>query len=283
MEQRNGGVLITGGTGFLGRAIAKALLADETATGRVCIYSRGEHAQAAMYEELGRHPRLRMFIGDVRDQERLCWAMRSVETVIHAAALKRIEVGDYCPEEMIKTNVIGAMNMVEAARLAGVSKVLLVSTDKAVEPISPYGQSKALAESLFLRANDPQQGPRFAVARYGNVWGSTGSVVPTWREIIKKGRPVPVTDPAATRFFMTINGAVSLVLGTAGKMTGGEIAIPTLPAYSVGDLAAAMGAEMDIRGLPAYEKMHESMVSGSNSADARRMSQEELREALCAI
>jgi UDP-N-acetylglucosamine 4,6-dehydratase len=284
------GWLVTGGTGFLGRALARRLLIplDKDSYGternaRVCIYSRGEAAQAAMRAEFNDDPRLRWFIGDVRDEKRLRRAMESVEVVIHSAALKRIEVGFYNCVETVKTNIIGTMNVVEATHDAGVEKVVLISSDKAVSPVSPYGQSKALAESIFLNANNTrgEHGPLFAVTRYGNVWRSSGSVVPTWQRILAAGaRTVPVTDPEATRFFMRIDEAVDLVLRTIQTMTGGEVNVPTLPAYRLGDLAEAMGAEMDVRGLPDYEKLHESMGAGNSSDAARRMSVAELREEL---
>jgi UDP-N-acetylglucosamine 4,6-dehydratase len=275
-------VLITGGTGSFGRAFAKRLL-DDHLSERICIYSRGELAQAAMRAEFGDDQRLRFFIGDVRDLQRLRRAMQGVNTVVHAAALKRIEVGAYNPTEMVKTNVDGAVNVVEAAQDCGVSRVVGLSTDKACEPISPYGATKALMEALFLAANNTvaADGPRFAVCRYGNVWASAGSVVPTWRKLIEAGATeVPCTTPEASRFFMTLQEAVDLVLGTLATMTGGELVIPELPAYQLGDLAQAMGVSIKVKGLPGWEKLHESMLPGEPSNKARRMSVDELRQAL---
>jgi FlaA1/EpsC-like NDP-sugar epimerase len=204
--------------------------------------------------------------------------MRSVYSVIHAAALKRIEVGKYNPDEMAKTNVIGTMNVIEAARRADIGKVVLVSSDKAYAPVSPYGQSKAMAEALILQSNDPQFGPRFSVVRYGNVAGSTGSVIPTWRASIARGDAVNVTDLECTRFWMGVDDAAKLVVDTLVSMKGGELAVPDLPAYRLGDLAAAMGASYAVVGLGKHEKLHETMDDGKCSADARRMSVEELRE-----
>ena len=249
---------------------------------RVCVYSRGEFAQALMRREFKEDARIRWFIGDVRDRDRLERAMSGCEAVIHAAALKRIEVGAYNPDEVVETNVRGSQNVVWAARRSRVSKVLLVSSDKAFEPVSPYGQTKAIAETLFLAANDTDPyGPRFSVVRYGNVWGSTGSVVPTWREMIKAGETsVPVTHPDCTRFFMRIDEAVKLVLGTLADMRGGELNVPELPAYRVGDLASAMGVEARVVGLREWEKMHEAMRPGLSSDRAPRMSVEDLRAAL---
>lgn len=274
------GILITGGSGFLGRGLVERLLRDGVE--RICVYSRNEYAQARMNLEFRSDPRLRFFIGDVRDLARLERAMGSVECVIHAAALKRIEVGAYNPDEMLKTNVIGTMNVIEAARRAGVDKVLFVSTDKAFEPVSPYGMTKALAEYLVLAAQIPDYGPRFAVTRYGNVAGSTGSVIPVWREMLRAGaEEVPVTDPDCTRFYMTRDQAVELVLSTLTGMDGGELVVPKLPAYRLGDLAVAMGAgALQVRGLGKWEKKHESMEAGSSSELAPRLSVEGLQKLL---
>ena len=271
-------ILITGGTGSFGQAFTKRLVSDK-AVDRVAILSRGEHAQAEMAERI-RDGRVRFFIGDVRDRGRLCRAFRDVDVVVHAAALKRIEVGAYNPTEMVKTNIGGAENVIEAAIDAGVKKVVALSSDKAWQPISPYGQSKALAESLFLRAYEGST--IFAVTRYGNVWNSQGSVVPRWREVLKTTDTVPVTDPDATRFFMRMDEAVDLVLNTIKSMRGGELNIPKLPAYRLGDLAKAMNAKMKIIGLPSYEKKHEGMCDGNTSDKADRMPVEELREILSA-
>lgn len=277
-------VLITGGSGAFGTACAKRLLREHRfAPERIAIYSRSEHRQADMMRELNDPwQRMRFFIGDVRDRDRLRRAMEDIQVVIHAAALKRIETGAYNPLEVKKTNIDGASNVIEAAHDAGVSKVVGLSSDKAFEPISPYGTSKAFAESLFIAANNARgrMGPQFAVVRYGNVWNSTGSVVPTWRAILETSDTVPVTDPECTRFYMTMDEAIDLVLQVADTMQGGEIAIPTLPAYRLGDLAEAMGAKMDVRGLPHYEKLHESMGPGNSSDKARRMSVDELKAAL---
>lgn len=273
------GILITGGSGYLARGLVERLL--EQGEDRICLYSRGEYAQSLMRAEFEDDPRLRWFIGDVRDQQRLEWAMDSVEAVIHAAALKRIETGAYNPEECVKTNVIGTMNVIEAARRAGVQKVLLVSSDKAFEPVSPYGHTKALAECLFLTANElSPYGPRYAVVRYGNVWNSTGSVLPTWRTALRTSSTVKVSDPDVTRFFMWRDEAVDLVLGTLKTMVGGELAIPDLPAYRLGDLVTALGAKAEITGLAGHEKLHEKMGPDHSSERARRMTVTELREAV---
>ena len=264
-----GSVLITGGTGTLGTALTRHIL-DRKLSERICIFSRGEHAQAAMRERFNDDKRLRFFIGDVRDLARLRRAMRGIDLVIHAAALKRVEVGAYNPLEMCKTNVDGTANVIEAAQDAGVAKVVFVSSDKAFQPVSAYGFSKALGEALILAANNTTgDTTRFAAVRYGNVWGSNGSVVPKWQAMLAAGaKEVPLTDPDCTRFFMRLDEAVNLVLSTAQAMKGGELAIPTLPAYRMGDLAEALGAPCLVTGLPAWEKKHEGMSHGNTSDNA---------------
>jgi UDP-N-acetylglucosamine 4,6-dehydratase/5-epimerase len=279
-----GSVLITGGAGFFGRAMARRML-DASLSERVCIFSRDEFKQAEMRRLFGDDKRLRFFIGDVRDRKRLEQAMEGVDVVIHAAALKRIEVGAYNPEEMAKTNVIGSMNVIDAAHACGVERVVFLSTDKAWQPQSPYGQTKALAESLFIAANETygEHGPEFAVTRYGNVAGSTGSVIPTWRAMKAAGQlVVPCSDPEVTRFWMTEDEAVELVLRTIERMPK-QVVIPELPAYRLGDLAVAMGLQTKVTGLPAYEKRHEGMGPGNTSDVAPRMSIEQLMEALARV
>lgn len=286
-------VLITGGSGFFGRAFTKYLL-EKTTTERICIYSRDEWKQAQMKAEIPDPDlRLRFFIGDVRDEDRMRRAMEGVDTVVHASALKRIETAHYNPHELIKTNVIGTMNAVQAAHDVGASKFVMLSTDKACAPISAYGLSKALAERIVLSANETRRhgGTIFSVTRYGNVAGSTGSVIPIWKSIIKNFiegvgaemypyvQPlVNVSDPDATRFWMWPDEAVALVARTIKTMTGCEVITPELPAFRLGDLAKAMDAEMKIIGLGEYEKKHESMTEGQSSETARRLTVEELRE-----
>ena len=289
-------VLITGGTGFFGQAMVKRLLdLPDEGCYRICVYSRDEAKQATMRTTLhDPEERIRWFIGDVRDQARLRQAMEGVDTVIHAAALKRIETGFYNPQELIKTNIDGAVNVIAAAtdecrssRQSTPIRVVALSTDKAYQAASPYGLSKAMAESLFLSANNTRGafGPIFAVVRYGNVWNSTGSLLPTWRAQRQVGAPLRVTDPDCTRFYMTREQAVDLVVKTASTMRGGELAIPDLPAYRVGDvLDALLGEQHDypvkVVGLPAFEKLHESMDAQRCSASARRMTVTELKEAI---
>lgn len=277
-------ILITGGTGFFGNALVRRLL-SESEYDRICVFSRDEAKQANMRHVLKDNPRLRWFVGCVRDKERLIRSMHGVDVVVHAAALKRIEVGAYNPDEMVKSNVLGSMNVIDAAATSGVKKAVMLSTDKAYQPVSAYGHSKALAETLFLSANNiyGQSGPKYSVVRYGNVSNSTGSIIPKWREILKTSATVPVTDPDCTRFWMTADQAVDLVMNTIETMKGGELVIPDLPAYRIGDLAEAIGTKMNILGLPAWEKKHESMEDGNCSATARRMSVVEIREKLLCL
>lgn len=264
-----GDVLITGGTGYLGRALAAELL-EKSQAARICIFSRGEFAQAQMREEIhDPDGRLRWFIGDVRDKDRVRRAMLGVSYVIHAAALKRIEVGEYAPEEMVLTNVLGAIHVIEGARDTRVAKVLAVSSDKACAPLNAYGATKLTMEKLMLAANNTvgREGrPAFAVVRYGNVAGSTGSVIPTWRALRARGvTKVPVSDMRCRRFWMWREEAVELILWTLAQMQGGEIVVPLLPAYTIGNLATAMDLECDVRGLGAGEKLDEMMVSPMES------------------
>ncbi len=272
-------VLITGGTGSLGYGLVERLL--KTDIERICVMARGEHRLADMEQKFD-DPRVRTFVGDVRDSDRVHRAMDGIDVVVHAAALKRIETGYRDPEEVTKTNVGGSANIIRVAKATRVQKVVLVSTDKAVEPISPYGYSKATAEQLFRTATDQRRGgPIFSIVRYGNVWKSAGSVVPLWQSILRATNTVPVTDPECTRYFMWLHEAVSFVLQTVEVMRGGETRIPELPAYRLGDLAVAMVAEQKVIGLSRYEKLHEKMRDGPETSEhARRMTIDELRAAL---
>jgi UDP-N-acetylglucosamine 4,6-dehydratase/5-epimerase len=272
-------VLITGGTGSFGQAFTKRLLTGPVE--RVAILSRGEYAQAEMAEKFN-DTRIRFFVGDVRDKDRLRWAFEGVDTIIHAAALKRIEVGHYNPMEMVKTNVIGTMNVVESALASKARRVVFLSSDKAWQPISAYGQSKALAETLILNANNqtPAGGPSFRVVRYGNVAGSRGSVIPKWKA---SSGVVTVTDPDCTRFYMRMDEAVDLVMAAAKPDNDKPILIPELPAFRLGDLADVLKVKMDVTGLPPWEKKHEGMDFGNTSDVARRMTRDELVRAVEAV
>jgi len=277
-------ILITGGSGSFGTAFTERLLTNNLSD-RICIYSRDEFKQAQMRQRFNDDQRLRFFVGDVRDLSRLKRAMIGVDIVIHAAALKRIEVGNYAPDEMVKTNIMGAINVIEATHEAKVKKVICLSTDKAYKPVSPYGQTKALAESLFLNANNMygQHGPKYSVTRYGNVAGSKGSVIPKWRELKEKKKIITVTAFSCTRFWMFMDEAVDLVLKAIKEMKGGETFIPELPAFNLINLLKAMDINtknVRVAGLPEWEKVNECMADGNCSNTARQMTIDELREAL---
>jgi len=276
-------MLITGATGTFGKVFVRLLL-QKGEHDRICVYSRSEYKQAVMREEFNNDPRLRFFIGDVRDLPRLARAMNGCDEVVHAAALKRIEVGVYCPDEMVKTNVLGTMNVIEACRLNGIKNAVLLSSDKAYQPVSAYGHTKALGEALFHAANsqDAESG-RFATVRYGNVAGSTGSVIPFWRSLDPK-KEWPITDPDCTRFWMHPSQAAQLVYQALTDTTK-DFFIPILGAYRLGDLAKAMGCKKlgEPSGLPVYEKLTECMSDELCSDTAKRMTIKELKEALRGI
>ena len=281
-------ILVTGGAGYFGTQFTLTMM-QLFQQHTVCIYSRDEAKHAKLRDQLAGLPdgtinRVRFFTGDVRDKDRLRRAMDGVNWVVHAAALKRIEVCEYDVQEVVKTNVVGSMNVIEAAFDAGVEKVVGLSTDKACDPINAYGASKMMMEKMFLAANNSrgENGPIFAVTRYGNVAGSTGSVIPYFRELIARGVDVlPVTVKGCTRFYMTVEEAVDLVIGTLETMHGGELVVPKwLPAYEITDLATAMDKEYCLTGLRPGEKVHETMAPGLTSDKARRMTIEELRQEL---
>jgi len=267
-------LLVTGGSGAFGSAFVRTAL-TWPGVERVAVYSRDEHKQQRLQQALGQDPqdRLRFFLGDVRDESRMTMALQGVTHVVHAAALKVVPWLEYNPSEGVKTNVGGAAHLVDAAIRAGtVEKVVALSTDKAVGPVNLYGATKLVAEKLFLAAN-ALSGRRvaFSVVRYGNVTGSTGSVVPLWRPLAREDRPLPITDDRMTRYWMTLEEAVELVRRTLFESRGGEVVVPKLPSYRVADLAAAVwqeqnpGSEWACKrkavGIRAGEKLHESMVS----------------------
>lgn len=279
-----GRVLITGGSGYLGHELTRQLL-EQDSVDAVCIYSRSEWRQAQLFDHFGGHHKLRMFVGDVRDADRLRRAMHGVDLVIHAAALKRVEVGQYNPTEMVATNVGGTVNALLAAEEARVQRFVLVSSDKAYQPANAYGASKFLAECVAMGDRDMRgmRRPKVRVVRYGNVAGSTGSVIPVWRRAIEQGKRARITDPEATRFWMTREQAAKLVLYAATQHDGPDLLIPELPAFRLGDLANAMGlarSDLEVVGLQPGEKLHESMDDGKCSRDARRMTVPEIAEGL---
>lgn len=256
-------ILVTGGTGSFGQAFVKRLLEDEN-VGRIVVYSRDELKQYEMAQRMS-DPRLRFFIGDVRDAGRLRRALRGIDVVVHAAALKHIPIAEYNPQECIKTNIGGAENVIDAAIDCGVSRVLALSTDKAVNPINLYGASKLAAEKLFVAANHlaGAGGTRFSVVRYGNVVGSRGSVIPFFKRKALEGGPLPITDSRMTRFWITLEQGCKFVLDSLDRMQGGEIFVPKLPATRITDLATAIAphAKQEIVGIRPGEKLHEVMIS----------------------
>lgn len=260
-------ILVTGGTGSFGRAFVREALAGDAR--RVVVFSRDEAKQAAMRAGID-DPRLRFFVGDVRDLNRVMDALRGVDTVVHAAAMKRVETCEADPTEAIATNVIGTGNVARACVERGVRRALLLSTDKAAAPNTLYGMTKATAERLWTQYNVHAAGTptRFAATRYGNVVGSTGSVLEVWRRQRAQGF-VAVTDPRMTRFWMSMDEAVSLVRLALQRMRGGEVFVPKVRASRVVDLAEAVapGAEIRVTGIRPGEKLHEALIT---SDEARR-------------
>jgi UDP-N-acetylglucosamine 4,6-dehydratase len=258
----NKSVLITGGTGSFGKRCVKTLL-EKFNPKKVIVYSRDELKQYEMAQEFD-SPVMRYFIGDVRDRDRLHLAMRGVDYVIHAAALKHIPIAEFNPMECIKTNIHGANNIIDIALEQEVEKVIALSTDKAVNPINLYGATKLAADKLFVAANNIV-GPlrtRFAVVRYGNVVGSRGSVVPFFQKLIREGATeLPITDPRMTRFWITLQQGVDFVLKSFERMQGGEIFVPKIPSMKMTDLADALapGIPINIVGIRPGEKLHEAM------------------------
>ncbi|CAA7618666.1 UDP-N-acetylglucosamine 4,6-dehydratase (inverting) [Magnetospirillum sp. UT-4] len=265
-------ILVTGGTGSFGKRFIKTVL-ERYSPKRVVIYSRDELKQYEMAQELDpkQHRALRYFIGDVRDRARLEMAMRGIDIVIHAAALKHVPVAEYNPTECIHTNVNGAENVVMAAMRAGVKQVVALSTDKAVNPINLYGASKLASDKIFVAANNLSAGEtHFSVVRYGNVVGSRGSVVPLFRRLVAEGAPsLPITDPRMTRFWITIQQGVDFVLSCLTTMRGGEVFVPKIPSMRMPDLARAMAPHLPQHtiGIRPGEKLHEVMITEDHARD----------------
>jgi UDP-N-acetylglucosamine 4,6-dehydratase len=261
-------ILITGGTGSLGKALVKFLLAN-TQVRRVAIFSRDELKQLHMKTEFGDDDRLRWFLGDVRDIERLKLALHEVDYVIHAAALKQVDTGEYNPMEFIKTNVLGSQNVIDAAIDSGVKKIVALSTDKASSPINLYGATKLTADKLFVAANNYgyKRGTICSVVRYGNVMGSRGSVIPYFRDLAAQGKKLPITDLRMTRFWISIEDAVKFVLDSLEMMEGGELYVPRIPSMKIVDLARAVspGSDLEEIGMRPGEKLHEEMISSDDS------------------
>lgn len=259
-------ILVTGGTGSFGKKFITTVLQDYNPE-KVIVFSRDELKQFEMAQDF-RDERIRFFIGDVRDRERLYRAFDGVDIVVHAAALKQVPAAEYNPFEAIKTNILGAQNIIEASIDKGVKRVIALSTDKAANPVNLYGATKLCSDKLFVAANSyaGNKDTRFAVVRYGNVVGSRGSVVPFFKKVRETGR-IPITDARMTRFWITLDQGVRFVLDNLERMHGGEIFIPKIPSMKVTDLAEAIapGCEIDYIGIRPGEKLHEIMITEDDS------------------
>jgi UDP-N-acetylglucosamine 4,6-dehydratase len=266
----NASVLITGGTGSFGKAFVAQVLKQYPDVKRLVIYSRDELKQFEMAQEFStqRYPQLRYFIGDVRDADRLRRALEDIDIVIHAAALKQVPAAEYNPFECIKTNVLGAQNVIEGALDQGVRRVIALSTDKAAAPINLYGATKLCSDKLFTSANSIKgaRDLKLAVVRYGNVMGSRGSVMPFFLQRRETG-VLPITDPGMTRFNITLADGVNMVLWALENTRGGEIFVPKIPSYRILDVAKAIGpdCEYPVIGIRPGEKIHEEMITTSDS------------------
>ena len=263
-------LLVTGGTGSFGKAFVGRLLKNNPEIGRVVIYSRDELKQWELQQEfpLSKYPQLRFFLGDIRDQDRLRRALEQIDTVVHAAALKQVPAAEYNPIEFVKTNVLGAENLIQACLDTSVERVVALSTDKAAAPINLYGATKLCSDKLFTAANNikGKRDLRFSVVRYGNVMGSRGSVIPYFLEQAKKGK-LPITDPSMTRFNISLEEGVDMVLWALQNALGGELFVPKIPSYRITDVAEAIGptCEKTIIGVRPGEKIHEEMITASDS------------------
>jgi UDP-N-acetylglucosamine 4,6-dehydratase len=269
MSQLDGAsVLITGGTGSLGKSLIDYFL-KETKVRRIAVFSRDELKQQHLRNHFQDDLRLRWFLGDVRDLERLKRAFHNVDYVIHAAALKQVDTGEYNPMEFIKTNVLGSQNVIDAAIETGVKRVVALSTDKASSPINLYGATKLTADKLFVAANNYSHayGTSFSVVRYGNVMGSRGSVIPFFQDLAIQGKPLPITDLRMTRFWISIEFAVKFVIDSLEMMTGGELYVPKIPSMKIIDLAHAVAPDGKLEeiGMRPGEKLHEEMISADDS------------------
>lgn len=270
LDFTNKSLLITGGTGSLGKALTSWILKNRPEIKRLVIFSRDEQKQFQMAHAYPResYPQLRFFIGDVRDKDRLIRAMQGVDYVIHAAAMKHVPIAEYNPDECIKTNINGAQNVVDACLQTNVQRVVALSTDKACAPINLYGATKLTSDKLFVAANNIRGANpiRFSVVRYGNVMGSNGSVIPFFIKKRQEGE-LPITDRAMTRFNISLQGGVDMVIHALEQAWGGEIFVPKIPSYRITDVATAIGPDckqIDI-GIRPGEKIHEEMISSSDS------------------
>ena len=263
-------ILITGGTGSLGKALVKNIFEKWPNVKRLVIYSRDEQKQFQMAQEYpeSKFPSIRYFIGDVRDLERLKRAFYGIDYVIHAAAMKHVHIAEYNPDECVKTNIGGADNVIKAALDSNVTKVVALSTDKACAPINLYGATKLTSDKLFIAANNIKGSKdiKFSVVRYGNVMGSNGSVIPFFLNKKKEG-VLPITDPTMTRFNISLQGGVDMVLHALDTAWGGELFVPKIPSYKITDVAEAVGPECEhkVLGIRPGEKIHEEMITASDS------------------
>ncbi|MDP7191366.1 MAG: UDP-N-acetylglucosamine 4,6-dehydratase (inverting) [Alphaproteobacteria bacterium] len=271
-------ILVTGGTGSFGRYFVKAVL-ERYRPKRLIVFSRDEVKQHDMVQDATPDDMkvLRFFIGDVRDCDRLEMAMREVDIVIHAAALKQIPAAEYNPFECIKTNVYGAENVMQAAIRTGVKQVVALSTDKAASPVNLYGASKLASDKIFVAANNlvGSVGTRFSVVRYGNVLGSRGSVVPVFQKLIAEGaKTLPITDPRMTRFWITLDQGVAFVLSCLPMMRGGEIFVPKIPSMKVVDMATVLAPDLphEVVGIRPGEKLHEVMITEDDAVSTMELS-----------
>lgn len=264
-------ILITGGTGSFGRKFAKIIL-DEYFPAKLIIYSRDELKQYEMKEQFSSYTNIRYFIGDVRDKERLQRAFHGVDYVVHAAALKQVPAMEYNPTEAVKTNILGAMNIIEVAIDRGINKIVAMSTDKACNPINLYGATKLCSDKLFVSANSyvGLAGTRFSVVRYGNVVGSRGSVVPYFQSMRQK-KFLPITHPEMTRFLITLDQGARFVIKSFERMHGGEIFVPKIPSMNIMELAKAIAPDCrkEIVGIRPGEKIHEVMISEDDARNTR--------------
>ena len=264
-------VLITGGTGSLGKALTKHLLTQHPDISRLVIFSRDEQKQFEMEQEfpVKKYPQLRYFIGDVRDYERLERAFSGIDYVIHAAAMKHVHIAEYNPDECVKTNVGGAENVIKAALKTNVAHVVALSTDKACAPINLYGATKLTSDKLFVAANNikGKRNIKFSVVRYGNVMGSNGSVIPFFLKRKEIDNVLPITVESMTRFNISLQGGVDMVMHALQTAWGGEIFVPKIPSYRIMDVAEAIGpnCEKKVIGIRPGEKIHEEMISASDS------------------
>ena len=263
-------ILITGGTGSLGKHLTKNILSRFPNVKRLVIFSRDEQKQFEMAQEFShaKYPGIRYFIGDVRDFDRLKKAFKGIDYVIHAAAMKHVPIAEYNPMECVKTNVLGAENVINAALETEVKNVVALSTDKAAAPINLYGATKLCSDKLFVAANNikGKTDIKFSVVRYGNVMGSNGSVIPFFMKKRKEG-VLPITDPNMTRFNISLQGGVDMVLHAMESAWGGEIFVPKIPSYKITDVAMAVGpnCKQEVIGIRPGEKVHEEMITSSDS------------------